>query len=116
MKNEVELCGALLRLAEPMRAMLAMHQVSPNVTILYGKVMELMGVCRQIRADRMDVRDMAVKLCAAAGDDPFEHIKGGAAVEWEDYGERWQAYRRAEGQIMGPDWQLLAEIALGKKQ
>jgi len=51
-------------------------------------------------------------MCVHDGLDPDEHIIGGQATGFEDYGPLWQAEQRSEGQLGITDYAGLARAAL----
>jgi hypothetical protein len=57
-------------------------------------------------AKHIEVR--ARQLCADDGVDPDEHIVGGQAQAFEDYGPRWQAEERSEHTLGITDYAGLA--------
>lgn len=59
------------------------------------------------------VEAVARAICVADGHDPDEHIFGNQAAGFEDYGPRWQADQRAEGQLGSvADYVALARAAI----
>jgi len=63
------------------------------------------------KADEL-VEIVARALCAADGFNPDEHVVGGAATEFEDFGPRWQAHERIAGQTLDPNYVDLAKAAI----
>jgi hypothetical protein len=55
-------------------------------------------------------------ICVAAGEDPDEHIDGGQATNFQDYGPRWQAVRASEGQLGIRDYCAMAEAAFDRER
>lgn len=55
---------------------------------------------------------VARAMCAADGLDPDEHIVGGQATGFEDFGPLWQAEDRSEGQLGITDYVRQARVAI----
>lgn len=59
-----------------------------------------------------EVERAARAMCVADGLDPDEHIIGGQATGFEDFGPLWQAEERSEGQLGLTNYKRLAAAAL----
>lgn len=55
---------------------------------------------------------VAREMCVADGLDPDEHIVGGQATGFEDFGPLWQAEQRSEGQLGITDYVRQARAAI----
>lgn len=62
--------------------------------------------------DAETVERCARAMCVHDGLDPDEHIIGGQATGFEDFGPLWQAEQQSEGQIGITDYVGLARVAL----
>lgn len=62
--------------------------------------------------DAATVERCAQAMCVADGLDPDEHIIGGQATGFEDFGPLWQAEERSEGQLGLTNYKRLATAAL----
>ncbi len=84
----------------------------------YDKTIRVMVSCPRASATSGDgselreVKRLARQMCEDDGLDPDEHIVGGQATAFEDYGPRWQADERSEGQLGITDYSALARAAL----
>jgi len=57
------------------------------------------------------VEAVARAICVANGYDPDDEVLGGQATGFENFGPRWQANKRSEGQLGVTDYVELAEAA-----
>lgn len=65
-----------------------------------------------VRGDEL-VEKVAWAICVADGLDPDEHVYGNQAAGFEDYGPRWHANARSEGQLScTTDYAGMARAAL----
>lgn len=66
----------------------------------------------EVARGRNVIEAMARAICEADGYDPDDDVIAGQAAAFENYGPRWQAMQRSEGQLGTTDYVAFANAAL----